>query len=184
MSVEDAVAVGKGHWRGELYHWDGKLLTISEIAKLTCVPDSTIRSRMRKGYTLEQAAQRIIDADDADAAPAKPISIVAETNDNSSPAEKHCLYIAKRIVLQVFCGDISDYNLRCAVPLTEYIANSEILELHITFDKTWSTARLTAKYLENNAPSSLNRLYTISGDGLKEVVNTKPDYILEGKYHD
>lgn len=151
--------------RANLYH--GEMLTIAEIVERTGTPEYRIRSRLSRGWTLE------------DAADTKTVGMEtwvqrhkAKTDAQAQPnADTPRLKAAHKIATEIICSSFGDFDFECLEPNLLYAFRSDILAYRIRFSSTADacTATLNAFYPEKGIWSTLNRTYAVIGSKIKEM---------------
>ena len=158
LSVDEAIAMGAAA-KGKRYCYHGQMLMVPEVSRISGTAVETIRNRMHRGWSIEEAADLPRGANVRKRVKATP------TASDSSDRMRAALKIFSQIG-----ADPSEWNFRCVVPMLEYAFESDLLAWTIRFSPDGSHAELTARYKTHGFKSDLCRNYIFSGDEVQEVL--------------
>ena len=162
--VEQATAAPKG--AAKLHPYNGEMLTISQISRITGIPAQRIYNRIHKGWSLEEAAQTHtcgMDTWRARRAIRERAVDLAASNEREQAVEK--------IARQIITGALAQWDLRCISPEIEYAFTGDELLYSIIFNSKADacTATLAASFAATPQIPVLTRRYSVIGAAIKEV---------------
>ena len=156
--------------RCKRYPYRGELLTLEELSKLSGVPVKTLRSRLSRAWSVEEAVDTKTIGQETWLARNK-IKVAMKADAEKGEECSLRLMAAHKIAAEIICSSIGEFDFECLKPNLEYAFHSEIFAYRIRFSSTADacTATLNAHYIENGFQSSLNRTYAVLGAKIKEV---------------
>lgn len=165
LSIDEAIAMGPC-LRYTKYCYHDQMLTIREIVRISGTPEGTIRHRLHRGWTIEEAADLPVGSNKSKpgGCPALPISVLPK---DISPTERS-RYLAAIKIFRKIGVDPIEWNFRCTVPMVEFVFESDLLLWTIQFTPDGRRAELSAFWKEKQFKSDFCRVYKVSGDEVQE----------------
>ena len=169
MTVEEAVMPDRKALQCSVHMYHGVKMTIADIAERAGISAHLIRQRMRKGWTVEKAADTPRRAKE----PTHERELRLEEERARKTPEIRRTEAAIKIARQIATGDLNAFRFECITPMIEYTFEGTLLKYRIEFDNVdcMTEATLTARYTRGDIRSSLHRVYKVNGDAIREVLS-------------
>lgn len=155
-----------------LLEYHGELLSIAQISERTGTPEQRIRSRMHKGWSIEEAADTATCGMDTWKARRELALPPAPLPPDDTP-EGRRMRAAQKIAKEIICGNADAFRFRCIVPMLVYAFDGELLSYTISFGSTADTCTAVLEgFIHNRTRPMLRRIYTVVKTQINEVCHT------------